>query len=355
MNAPIPASRRASIGWRIASTLSRAVVAIAVALPIAATTTGCAHNPATGRTYFQSFNREESIQLGKEVAPELIAEYGGAIKDPTINTYVRNVGMSMVQYTEGDYATLPWEFTVLNSDIINAFALPGGQVFISRGLLEQMSTEAQMAGVLGHEIGHVTAEHINERMFRQTMLEIGMIGIAMADEDLAELAVPAVSVGGGVLLLSFDRNQELESDRLGMRYMTKAGYNPRAQLEVMEILGADSEDESKLSEFLSTHPHSKTRISKIKDLLKTTYAHTQGNPEYGEFPERYQSQMLSRLRTLPPPPKTSERRRRALMMPALAEGESLPPELALALNASWCSTCWSELQTLLGDEAEAVR
>lgn len=330
-----------------------AMLALAL-LPIAALSTGCVENPATGRTYFQSYDRQQGIDLGRQVAPELIAEYGGAINDSTINTYVRNVGMSMTQHTEGDYSTLPWEFTVLNSDVINAFALPGGQVFISRALLEEMTTEAQMAGVLGHEIGHVTAEHINERSFRQTLLQLGLIGVAIgaeqADSDLAGLAVPAVAAGGGVLLLSFDRNQELESDKLGMRYMTKAGYNPKAQLEVMEILGAASAGASQQLEFFSTHPHAETRIKRIKELLSTTYAHTQNNSEFGEYPERFQSQMLDRLRTIPAPAKTSERRGRLLLMPALAEGEALPAEIAMAINATWCGLCRSELEAMQAAE-----
>lgn len=325
----------------------RATILVAAMLIVGSLLAACETNPATGRTYFQALNREQSIELGRSAAPELIQGYGGAISDSTINTYVRNVGLSMAQHTEGDYPTLPWEFTVLDSDIINAFALPGGQVFISRALLEEMNTEAQMAGVLGHEIGHVTAEHINERLSRQMALQLGVtlaaVAVDQSGSQLAQTVLPVVADGAGLFALSFDRNQELESDRLGMRYMTKAGYNPRGQLEVMEILGAAAAGSAQPPEWMSTHPHAETRIRAIIDLLETKYAYTHNNPDYAEYPERFESQMLSRLRTLPPPQQTS---RRMMLMPDLAEGETLPPEVTLAINASWCGICRAELQAL---------
>ena len=312
------------------------------------TLTACQTNPATGRSYLALMDRQQSIEVGNSAAPELTEGYGGAISDATINNYVRDVGMSMTKHTEADYPTLPWEFTVLDSDVINAFALPGGKVFISRALLEEMNTEAQMAGVIGHEIGHVTAEHVNERVTRQMGLQIGVVAVSailssQSDSELVQYAVPALATGAGVFALKYDRDQELESDRLGVRYMSRAGYNPRGQLDVMQILGRAAEGAERPPEWQSTHPHAETRIDALQHLLKTEYAFTQNNPEFVENSQRFEQLMLSRLRQLPPPQGS---RARTALMPVLAEGQALPPEVQLLLDAQWCGVCRSELAAL---------
>jgi predicted Zn-dependent protease len=119
---------------------------------------GCRYNPATGRSQLLLMSSEDAIALGTESKPALILEYGGEVESAQLRSYVSLVGHSLASLTEADYPQLPWEFTVLDSDVINAFALPGGKVFASRGLLARLDSEAQMAGVLGHEVGHVTAQ-----------------------------------------------------------------------------------------------------------------------------------------------------------------------------------------------------
>lgn len=257
---------------------------------------GCTTNAATGRRQFNSLSREQEIELGSSAAPELAAEYGGADPDPSLQAYVRRVGMSMVPFVEGDYAKLPWEFTLLESDVINAFALPGGKVFITRGLAVKLKDEAELAGVLGHEIGHVTAEHADKRITSQMgvgLLGIG-IGVATKNEDNDFLRVGApllVGVGGQGFLLKFGRDEELEADKLGMRYMNRAGYDPAGQLDVMRVLAAASGDSRQL-EILSTHPLPETRIRAIENKLRGQYKDTKGE----RFESRYRTEFLSKLK-----------------------------------------------------------
>ncbi|XOV75299.1 MAG: M48 family metalloprotease [Phycisphaerales bacterium] len=203
----------------------------AVALLVGSTMLGaCTTNAATGRTQLNLLSRSEEIQIGQEAAPELIAAYGGRVPSDQLQSYVTDIGMKLAAQTEGENPSLPWSFIFLNSDVINAFALPGGQVFITRGLVERMDNEAQLAGVLGHEIAHVTARHANNRLVRQAGLSLAAAigGVVIGSDEDLQLLVNGLVTGAGVYALTFDRGQESESDQLGMRYMAQAGYNPSA-------------------------------------------------------------------------------------------------------------------------------
>lgn len=263
---------------------------------------GCVTNAATGNSQLNLLSREDEIAIGQDSMPELIKEYGGVVPDPAIREYVASVGRSMLPHIESEYQSLPWEFTVLNSKVINAFALPGGKVFISRALLEEMTNEAQLAGVLGHEIGHVTAEHADKHIARATGLQIGaaVAGIFAAESSAAIQAATEVLVSGaGTFALKFGRDEELEADSLGIRYMVAQGYNPIGQLEVMQILKTAA-GEGSPPEWLSTHPAPKTRIEKIEKMLANKYAYTQSDPEYVLNAEEFRTQCLERLKRLPP-------------------------------------------------------
>lgn len=263
---------------------------------------GCATNAATGRLQFNSMSRDREITLGTEALPQLTKEYGGEVHDPVLRDYVTKVGMKLTQDTEGDNPDLPWEFTLLDSDVINAFALPGGKVFITRALLDRMSNEAQLAGVLGHEIGHVTAQHTDDRIGQSYLVTFGaaLAGIATKDSDNAwtQKVMPlVVDVGGQGYLLHFSRGQEEEADYLGMRYMRRADYNPAAQLQVMKILQQSQRESGggKGLEFFSTHPYPETRIKNIKKWLAADFEKTQNNPQYGFYEEPFKKIVRPRL------------------------------------------------------------
>lgn len=266
---------------------------------------GCAKNAATGRTQFNVMSRSEEIQMGAQAAPGLIQGYGGEVPDQVLRDYVTRVGLKVAAGVEKQYKDIPWKFTLLNSDVINAFALPGGQVFMSRALMERMTNEAQLAGVLGHECGHVTAEHIDQRIGRDNVVGgIAAAGGIAGGADYGQLISTFVSQTGGLFSMKFGRGEESEADSLGMRYMTRAGYNPMGQLQVMEILRDASKGAGKQPEWLSTHPAPETRINEIKAALKDKYASTQNNPAY-VMDEASFAPMLDRLKRLPPAPKAS--------------------------------------------------
>lgn len=270
---------------------------------------GCTTNAATGRSQFNYYSTSEEIQIGEQAGPELTKEYGGIVPDPELQAYVTRVGKTLASKTESDNPNLPWEFTLLNDEIVNAFALPGGKVFISRGLMEKMTNEAQLAGVLGHECGHVTAQHIDQQMGQSLAVGIGLsvLGAATSDSDRGQAVGAAAALFGQGYLLKYGRDQESEADTLGMRYMARAGYDPSGQLQVMQILKAVEKESGgrNTPEWLSTHPAPQTRIDRIKQLLATTFAGTQGKPDqYGLFEERFQQTALPRLKALPPVPKS---------------------------------------------------
>ncbi len=267
---------------------------------------GCTTNPTTGRSQFNALSRSDEIAMGVQAMPSMLKEYGGKVAQQDLQDYVSSIGKKMAAQTEGDAPSLPWEFTLLDSDVINAFALPGGKVFISRGLAERMTNEAQLAGVLGHEIGHVTARHINDQIARETGANIfAQVVGAVAGEAggaVAQAAPVVINVGGNAVLLKYSRDQESEADALGMRYMTKVGYNPIAQRQVMEILQKASKAEGGPGgEFFATHPYPETRIKRITILLEKDYAYTQNNPKFSLYEADFKAKFLSKVHAAFPP------------------------------------------------------
>ncbi len=278
------------------------VVLLVLLLPAAS---GCVTNPATGKRVFNTMSVEKEIALGTQAQPEFLKGNGGEVSDPAILSYVRGIGHNLAAVSERP--ELPWEFHVLDSAQINAFALPGGKVFMSRGLLEKMSNEAQLAGVLGHEVGHVTSMHIGRRMSQAQALGIGgiLIGVVgeASDEDWLRVLGVGTAVGGTVYLLKFSRGNESESDMLGVRYMTRLGYNPHGQMQVMEILkqASGGKQSGALESMLSTHPLAQDRIDDLEALIADQYPGADQSGRYEYNPQRFEREVLDRLKRLPAP------------------------------------------------------
>lgn len=294
-------------------------------LALGATLVGCSSNPTTGRSQLNLLSRDEEIAIGEEAKGQLTAEYGGAVADAQTQAYLTEVGSKLAAQTEGDAPSLPWEFTLLDTDVVNAFALPGGKTFISRGLVEKFDSEAELAFVMGHEVGHVTARHQNEQISRQIAASIAVAAVGIAasgsDSEVVKAGVPVVvGAGSGLYLLRFGRGQELEADELGMRYMTKVGYDPEAARDAMNVLKELSASGERQPELLSTHPYPESRLDKINERLQTTYAQQVGNPDYKRFETEYKRRMLNRLAMLPPPPDAGR-------------------AVVLADPSTWCALC----------------
>lgn len=266
---------------------------------LASCVAGCSVNPTTGRTQFDALSRQDEIAIGEQGKSELTAEMGGELAQAQVKAYVAELGARLLEPAiaiDPSLAELPWEFIVLDSDVVNAFALPGGKVFMSRGLAQRMTNEAQLVAVLGHEIGHVAARHGNERFSRALGLSlvVGVGGAIVGDGGASSQLVELAGHFGQIAIMSYDREQENESDALGMRYMSAAGWNPVGARQVMELLASLDRGGSQ-PEFLSTHPFPETRIRIISERLASEYSQWSGRENEGLYPERFRERFLRPL------------------------------------------------------------
>jgi predicted Zn-dependent protease len=226
----------------------------------------CAPNAATGRSSLSFYSESEERKLGAKSHPEILEEFGGAYQDPALNAYVSGLGSRLVQLSERP--DIGFTFTIIDSPIVNAFALPGGYVYITRGLLALAQDEAELAGVLGHEIGHVMARHTVERLSQANLANIGLtvLGVALGNQMVADVA----GYGAMAYLQSYSRDQEFEADRLGIRYIAKAGYAPDQMSEFLANLDASSRLEAMIAgrspdevdkfDIMATHPRTPARV-----------------------------------------------------------------------------------------------
>lgn len=220
-------------------------------------------NPYTGRVQTINMSSDQEIAIGLQSAPQMAQQYGGLYHDERYQALVDNVGNKLVQHSVAKDTPYQYEFHLLSdANTINAFALPGGQIFITYALFSKLENEDQLAGVLGHEIGHVLGRHSAERIAESEFWNTVTTG-AQVGADMGGL----VSGIGQQTLLTNGRDDELESDELGVLFMIKANYNPEEMIGVMEILKAAA-GPNRVPEFQSTHPDPDNRIEKIKEAIK---------------------------------------------------------------------------------------
>lgn len=225
---------------------------------------GCAVNPATGRRQFMLVSEGQEIAMGQQYDPEIVASMGLYGGDPWQN-YVQQVGRRMAARTERP--DLPWNFRVIDDPVVNAFAVPGGYVYITRGILAHFNSEAQLAAVMGHEIAHVTLRHSAAQMSTQTLLQ-GALGIGALLAPRLQTAFGIANVGLGVLFLKNSRDDESQADEYGLGYMYADGYDPRPMPEVYVMLGQISASAGGgPPEWLSTHPNPANREQRIRELM----------------------------------------------------------------------------------------
>ena len=258
-----------SIGGQGAGCSGRLIMAAAIAIFSLISYFGATqHNPITGETQHINITPEQEIALGLQSAPEMEAQFGG--EDPNTNdqAIVDQIGNKVVQGSSAANSPYQFDFHLLaDPQTINAFALPGGQVFITRALYDQLQTEGQLAGVLGHEIGHVVARHSAEQIAK-TQLTEGLTGaavIASYDPNNPSSANSAqvAALIGQLVTLKFSRGDETEADKFGVCFMNEAGYDPNEMVGVMQVLEAASSG-NEPPEFFSTHPSPANRIQQIQ-------------------------------------------------------------------------------------------
>lgn len=230
---------------------------------------GCAVNPVTGEREFQLISEQGEVELGEENYAPLRQMQGGDYPlQPELIEYVQDVGQRVAR--ESDRPDLPYEFTVIHSDVPNAWALPGGKIAINRGLLVSFESEAELAAVLAHEVAHAAARHSAQQMERQLIIQAGVIAVAAAgsDSQYADAIVGSATVGAGLIAQRYSRGAELEADRYGTRYMHEAGYNPMGAVRLMERFVALSENNRQgwLDGLFASHPPSQERVEANRRL-----------------------------------------------------------------------------------------
>jgi len=239
------------------------------------------YNPVTGEDQYVSLTPPQEIALGLQAVPEMVQEYGGEDPDPQKQALVDRVGERLLTQSVASQTEWQFEFHLLNdSETINAFALPGGQVFITEGLFNLLETEAQLAGVLGHEMGHVLARHGSQQLAKSNLTQglVGAVAVAASnpDDPNGANAAQIAAVVGQLVNLKYGREDELESDELGVRVMSEAGYDPRAMIRVQELLIEHSSGD-RPPEFFSTHPNPENRIQRIQEAIDRQFPN--GVPE----------------------------------------------------------------------------
>lgn len=235
---------------------------IALLLSSALLAGGCSVNPATGKNQLNFFGEESEIEMGREADAEIVGSVG-LYDDPLLQDYVHDLGMDIA--AESERPNLPWSFKILDDPAVNAFALPGGFVYVTRGLMTHLGSEAELVAVLGHEAGHVTARHGVNQMSKQILATVGLGVAVLANPDLEDWAFLG-EIGLGLAFLKYSRDDERQADDLGLRYSVRTGYDPRQMPEVFRILDAVSKVEGvgRLPNWLSTHPDPGVRGQRIE-------------------------------------------------------------------------------------------
>jgi predicted Zn-dependent protease len=240
------------------------IIVVFLLLPVVA---GCSTNPATGENQFTALmSPAQETQVGAQEHAKVLTQYT-LYEDQTLQRYIQDVGRKVVQNTERNDVT--YQFFLLDSPVVNAFALPGGYIYLTRGLLALSNSEAEMAAVLAHEAGHITARHSAERFSRGVVTSIGAAILASAIGDSSVSQV--LGTGTDLYMKSYSRGQENQADSLGIRYLSRNGYDPRAMSEFLSSLQADTQMEAILAgesasavgttDYFSTHPATAERVS----------------------------------------------------------------------------------------------
>ncbi|MCB2231024.1 M48 family metalloprotease [bacterium] len=243
---------------------------IALCMALAATALmvyGCYVNPATGKEQLSLYSESQEISMGREADPQIVASMG-VYQDSAIAAYVDRLGRELAAVSERP--DLPWTFRVIDDPVVNAFAVPGGFIYITRGIMAHLNSEAQLAGVVGHEIGHVTARHSVTQMTKQQLLQIGVGVGVMIEPDLQKYS-SLINSGLQLMFLKFSRDDEKQADDLGLRYMVRDGKDPREMPGIFAMLKRVSENAGggSIPEWMSTHPDPENRVGRLERAIDT--------------------------------------------------------------------------------------
>ena len=247
---------------------------------------GCSVNPITGKPELMLVTESQDLEIGLKYSPEIEKQLGGKINDASLQAYIDNVGQKIAVVCHRP----EWEyhFTALEDESVNAFALPGGYVYITKGLLINLKSEAQLAAIFGHETVHIVARDTANMMSNQ--IGMNLLLSAVTSEETSETVMTVANLTKQIIALRYSRKDEYEADIGGLDYMVKAGYDPRGMVETMQML--QEQQKVRPIEFLTTHPSPENRIGYLKDKIQTQYSNFTDN-RVGK--EDYQRNVLSRI------------------------------------------------------------
>jgi len=271
---------------------------------------GCAANPVTGKPQFMMVSEAQEIKIDNQHSPHQFSSDYGPLQDTSLNNYIDRTGKNIAAQTHRPH--MPYSFRGVNATYVNAYAFPGGSIAATRGILLALENEAQLAALLGHELGHVNARHTAEQMSKGTLINLFVGGLATVagtqSSGLGSLTSQLGMVGAGALLASYSRDNEREADALGLGYMVRAGYNSNEFVGLMDMLRRMSKNKPNAIELMfATHPMSDERYRTAVEAVHTQYRSSQSFPLYRD---RYMDH-------------TAKLRKIKLTIEAMQEGESL--------------------------------
>lgn len=269
------------------------------ALAALGTAAGCATNPVTGQSQFMLMGEGEEIRLDKTASPHQFSADYGQTQDSALNSYVAGVGKALNRVSHRPH--MPYNFHVVNATYVNAYAFPGGSIAVTRGILAELDNEAELAALLGHELGHVNARHTASRMSKGKLLGALVGGATLLagakSKTLGDLAGTLGGAGAGLLLASYSRDDERQADDLGMEYMVRAGYTPEGMVGLMDVLRSmNKRQPSAIETMFATHPMSSERYETAVKSSRTRFGDKKGQSLNRE---RYMDS-TARLRKLAP-------------------------------------------------------
>ena len=262
---------------------------------------GCATNPISGDDELMFYSVEDDFTLGKAVAPEVLKFLDGRIDDEGLQRYIDRIGQKMALVCH--HPDWEYHYTAVEHESVNALALPGGYIYITRGMLEKLETEAQLAAILGHETTHVVGRHSMAQMSKKRVMDVATLATLVSGAAPPEVAQMTM-ITNQVMTMKYSRQDEKEADLAGLDYMVAAGYDPNSMLEIMRILQKEHPG-GKQYEFFSTHPHPENRFYYIRDKIDKRY------PERNDLRvgrDTYQARIADYLKTHPKRKKSKRER-----------------------------------------------
>lgn len=246
---------------------------------------GCATSPVSGERILVGMSEEQERQIDAQVSPHQFSQDMGAVQDEAVNRYVAGLGNRMDDLTHRPQ--MPYSYRVLNANYINAYTFPGGAMGVTRGIMTELNDEAELAALLGHEMGHVNARHAAQRQGQAMLAQAAVVGLAVATSDTqwGGLAAIGGQIGASALLSSYSRDNEREADALGQDYMVKAGYPASGMTRLHGLLVREAKEQPSLLETMfASHPMSSERLATAQQLAQSKYATSlQANPQRERF------------------------------------------------------------------------